>query len=210
MGRVQLVVFDVGNVLIRICEGWADACRISGVPLPACLSDRQTMDQIGELAEQHERGLFDSETFDSLTATLTDLPVEQVAAVARAWLREPYAEIDALVDRVGASGVKTACLSNTNDRHWLMMTGSGPAGLPVDRLHYRFVSHEVGYTKPHPAIYLHVETTTGVDPAAIVFFDDHGPNIEAAAKRGWRATQIAPDGDPVAQMTRHLACLDVL
>lgn len=207
---VQLVVFDVGNVLIRICKGWTDACHASGVHLPACFSDRQTMRWVCELAEQHERGLFNSETFDSLTATLTGLTVEQVASVATAWLRKPFAGIEALIDRVDASGVKTACLSNTNDRHWLMMTGTGSAGLPLDRLHYRFVSHEIGYTKPHPAIYLHVETMTGVDPAAIVFFDDHGPNIQAAADRGWRVMQVTSDANPVAQMTQHLLQLGVL
>jgi FMN phosphatase YigB (HAD superfamily) len=43
-----------------------------------------------------------------------------------------------------------------------------------------------------------------VAPGRIVFFDDVEENVAAARRRGWRGQRILHDGDPIAQVRRHL------
>jgi FMN phosphatase YigB (HAD superfamily) len=105
-----------------------------------------------------------------------------------------------LIDELSARGVRTACLSNTGEVHWRQVNDpADPNFLPLDRLTWRFASHLIGIMKPHDGIYEHVERTTGLPPASMLFFDDLEPNIAAARRRGWRAHQIQCDSDPIAQ-----------
>jgi FMN phosphatase YigB (HAD superfamily) len=58
--------------------------------------------------------------------------------------------------------------------------------------------------KPNDAIYEQAERITGLSGSDILFFDDLEANVTAARGRAWNAVQIAIDGDPVAQVRRHL------
>jgi 2-haloacid dehalogenase len=49
------------------------------------------------------------------------------------------------------------------------------------------VSAHVGVMKPELAIYRHHEKAFGLDPAAILFFDDSPANVEGARAAGWNA-----------------------
>ena len=49
--------------------------------------------------------------------------------------------------------------------------------------------------KPDLAIYRHHAETFGLDPAAILFFDDNVKNVEGARAAGWRAEVFgSPEG----------------
>ncbi len=209
---IQLVCFDLGRVLIEICDGWEDACREAGVTFPVCLGEMDRRQRMVDLALEHETGRIDAGTFDREMARLLGMSPEQVAAVSCAWLKSPCPNIEWLIDAVRQSGVATACLSNTNDRHWRMMSGQvdSPARLPVDRLDHHFVSYVIGAMKPDPAIYAHVEEATGVAPHQIAFFDDLPDNVDAARRRGWYARRITPEMDSVSQMHEALVEWGVL
>ncbi len=132
---------------------------------------------------------------------LIDLTPEHVDAIAHAWLDGPFPGWDALLDRLATANVKTACLSNTNARHWELMQEPGSTNfVPLARLTYRFASHQVRAHKPEPAIYEHVERATNVDPKAILFFDDLAANVAAARERDWSAEIIDTSKDPVEQV----------
>lgn len=62
-------------------------------------------------------------------------------------------------------------------------------------------SHEVGLGKPDAAIFRRYESEFGLAGQAILYFDDHLPNVQAARSVGWNAHQIDPEGDPVIQMS---------
>lgn len=200
----RLVVFDLGGVMIRICSGWPEACGIASVPLPDAIRQQPILDRFTRLSHQHERGLLDNDRFAREAATLVGMPAEHLMAVAEAWLKGPYPGIDALVEQVRATGIATACLSNTNRIHWSLMTGPGRNRLPLHRLDHCFTSFDIGCMKPAGDIYAHVERVTGTPPEAILFFDDNGPNCAAAGKRGWQVCQIDPVGDTAQQMRQHL------
>ena len=213
-GQVRLVVFDLGRVMIRLCGGWEHACRRAGVPFNAALELQQTKQQILHLFFLNETGQLDEAGWARGVAELSGLTPAQAAAVLDVWLDGPFPGWDALLDRLATTGVRTACLSNTNATHWRMMLGEHPdhlaQKLPLHRLDFRFASHLIGAHKPDPAIYRHVEAHTGVYPGAgagagaIVFFDDAAPNVEGARACGWHAHRIDPAADPVTQVE---ACL---
>jgi len=202
---IDLICFDLGRVLVDICSGWREACERAGVAFAEGLDDVVQRRDVVDLAMEHELGRIDAETFDRRLAHLLDMPAAAVAAVCSAWLKQPCEGTEIVLDRV-CGRVMTACLSNTNDRHWRMMRGLVPseARLPLDRLDHHFTSHLIGAMKPDPAIYEHVEKTTGITPQRIAFFDDLVENVEAARQRGWQAVHIDPNAPSVPQMQRVL------
>ncbi len=207
---IQLVVFDLGGVMVRLAGRWKVACAHASVPCPAVLDDPATLDAIRDQVDPSERGHIDNREFIRRVAEIVGLTEEQTDRVGVAWLVGPYPGIEDLVDQLAGNGLQLGCLSNTNDRHWALMNGEGnAASLPMHRLHHRFASHLIGRRKPEPGIYEHVEQQTGIDPACIVFFDDNAPNVEAAQQRGWQAFTIDPER-PVEQMTEHLRALRCL
>lgn len=207
---IRLVCFDLGRVLIRICDGWPEACARAGVPSPA-LTDPAAFREIERLGEEHECGRIDTAGFVHGVARVTGLAPAQVEAIARAWLKGAFPGAAELVREVAAGPVASACLSNTNALHWSQMFEEGsPHRLPLEQFTHRFASHHIGAMKPAPAIYEHVEKTTGLPPESILFFDDHAPNIHAAAARRWHAHRIDTSADPIAQMRGILHELHLL
>ena len=75
--------FDLGRVLVRICDGWEDACRIAKVKFPACLCDMARRGTMVDLALDHELGRIDAQTFDAEMAALLGVPPGGLTATLR-------------------------------------------------------------------------------------------------------------------------------
>ncbi len=208
-----LVVFDLGNVLIRIADDWAHACKIANVehglswPL-----DETKRAQLHAIVVENEIGRMDHDEFCTRAGMLFNLEPKHVSAIADAYLISPFPGVGELLDDLAARSIETACLSNTNVSHWnLMRAETGHAALPLDRLTYRFASQEVGARKPDEAIYKHLERVTKRQPEQIIFFDDKLDNIETAVRLGWNATKIdLADPNPVVTMRVRLEQLRLL
>ncbi len=199
--RVKLVCFDLGCVLVRVRGTWAEACAAAGVPVPAVALDPQRSDELTAIYKPAETGAVDTETFAARTARYTGLTVDQVMRVSDAWLGGAYPGARELVESVTNTGVKTACLSNTNANHWrLLMTPGNEHDVALGRLTYRFASHLMGCAKPDAAAYERVERDTGVAPEDVLFFDDLPANCRAAAQRGWQVIRVDPTNNPIGQM----------
>ena len=141
------------------------------------------------------------------------LDESDVVATWNAYTRGTYAGVAELLDELGAAGVATACLSNTNATHWqLMGDPASHSHFPFDRLTHAFASHLLRLRKPDEAIYAHVERATGAAGGEIVFFDDVAENVDAAARRGLARLShrpVAPD-DPLPQVRSRLRAHGVL
>ena len=208
---IQLVCFDLGRVLIRIGDSWAEACAAAGVAPAVTTMDGPTRQTFLHIVAAHETGELDESGFAERVAALTGAEPDGALAVLTGWLRGAYDGAAELIEALSDRPVQTACLSNTNACHWRLMTGGeGPNALPLDRLDHRFASHLIGRRKPDPAIYQHVERATGVAPGSILFFDDSPENVHAAGQRGWRGHTIEHPGDPVRQVRRQLDRLGLL
>ncbi|MEX0775869.1 MAG: HAD-IA family hydrolase [Phycisphaeraceae bacterium] len=202
---IQLICLDLGGVMIRICGGWEEACRRAGIAFPARLADPAIWMTLQDIGNQHECGLIQDDAFAQQTGQLIDTPPQHVLAGCDAWLKGPYPGAVELIGELSRHGqVRSACLSNTNTRHWRMMTTPGPHFLGLDRLTWRFTSFEARMMKPSPGIFRQVEQATGIAGRAILFFDDSQANVHTAQQRGWQAVRIDPAGDPVAQIRGQL------
>jgi putative hydrolase of the HAD superfamily len=209
---LRLVIFDLGRVLIRICDSWPHACEVAGVAMAPDVAARikgPPPAAADDLLRSYDTGGLDLETFANQIAPLCGLAPRDVIRLQECYLRGPYAGIDPLLDDLAAAGVRTACLSNTSGLHWEMMQAEGgPNFLPLHRLDHRFASHLVRLRKPDEAIYEHVERETGLAGRQIAFFDDVQENVDAALRRGWRAHRIDPvPDDPIPQVRGFLTRL---
>ena len=204
---VELVVFDLGRVLIRICDGWRHACDVAGVKnAPAADPSPEAAAALNAAVCAAEVGDVDLHDFARTSARHLGVSPDDVVALSNAYLLGPYPGAAALLEDLRAAGVRTACLSNTNANHWRLMTDpSSPNFMPFEKLDYRFASHLVRMRKPENRIYAHVEEQTGVTPGRIVFFDDVDENVDAARRRGWNAHPIRIDTDPIVQAREVLA-----
>ncbi len=203
---IQLVCFDLGGVLIRICDTWQQAAGLCAVRLPR----DPVLGDILPVLREMECGRITPAAFCEQVAPLLGVPSEDVRAMLRAWLRGPYQQTDQLIAQLRERGVATACLSNTNAEHWAMMQTDGPNLLPLAQLTFRFASHELGDMKPATGVFAQVEQATGIAGRHILYFDDNADNCAAATARQWLVTRIDPTGDPARQMAGVLRARRVL
>lgn len=204
---IELVVFDLGRVLIRVCDDWRHASRCAGISLPDNTRDLNDADceALQAVVARYDTGQIDVQAFCREIAPLQGLTPEQAFKAHDVFLRGPYRGATKLIADLARANLKTACLSNTSDHHWRqMLDPAGPNFMSLHRLTWQFASHLIGVVKPHSAIYEHVERTTKIPPARTVFFDDLQANVAAARQRGWNAYQIQTGSDPVAQARSQL------
>jgi glucose-1-phosphatase len=214
--QVRIVCFDLGGVIIRTCRDWSQGCRAAGVPIRPAVESPEIEARIRPVDDLHQLGRLETSRFFQLMAEATGglYEPDEVERVHDAWLLGEYEGTADLVQRLNShDGLRTACLSNTNARHWDLMSGDGlrPGRFRAFQgLELRFASHLLGLAKPDPRIYRVFEERTGVSGDHIVFFDDRKENIETARVFGWKARQIDPLSAPARQMADHLSSIRVL
>jgi glucose-1-phosphatase len=218
---LRLVCFDLGGVLVRICQSWTEAYRAAGLDVrdePAAPSIRARR---LELVNLHGTGRITiDEWADGTSAALQGVySADELKRAHHALTLEQHPGALELVDELHAAGAATACLSNTNHTHWLRLVHrdgdralEGTPEYPaVVRLQRHFASHLLGLAKPDDAIYARFEELTGSAPSAIVFFDDLEENVAAAQRRGWHAERVtASHLGAVTQMREHLRRLGIV
>lgn len=203
---IELIIFDLGRVMIDICSDWLEAANRAGVTL-----DQHTyliaQDQInGPLLAAMETGKIDLDGFCDSVSELVDKPAADVKSAFLKWLKTPMPGMIELVKDLQNRGFMTACLSNTSHMHWDMMhdqTSEHYLAM-TEIFNHRFASQEIGIIKPDAGIYEHVESTTGKSPSQIMFFDDNLANIQAAQSRGWHAVLITQDKPVIEQVRQHI------
>jgi HAD superfamily hydrolase (TIGR01509 family) len=197
---IQLVAFDIGGVLIRICRSWKQVFELAGIPWNPSFGSEEAV----QWNQLYESGQITTDQLVQHFATLAaDLSAEQLLTLIDQWLIEPYPGTAQLIDQLNTAGVPTACLSNTNERHWQTMATTARFAA-IQALNTQIASHLVQVMKPKPGIYEALERETGLSGASILYFDDFDINITAALDRGWHAYRIDHAADTTAQMTQHL------
>ncbi len=200
-----LLVFDLGNVLVRLATGFADACVRAGVqPMRGDAAAHHPLMcafETGELSED--------DYFARAIGCFEGMTVPQLRAIFDAWLLGPFPGTEDLLRQLKAKGIRTACLSNTNPPHWRTLRGDNLYE-SMALLDHHFASCDIGASKPALEAYRHVERRTGVDPASIIFFDDREENVTAAVSAGWTAHLIDPARDGVPQVVEVLKSSGIL
>lgn len=189
---IQALLFDFGGVLIeidfdRVFQRWAD---LAGVRFEQ-VKERFTH---GEAYEAHERGeIAAREYFQALRMELgIDLTDEQFLD---GWKEVLLPEIEPTVALLPRLARRIPChlFSNTNLAHYDVWSRRHAKALaPLQR---RFVSHELGYRKPHPDAFRSVARELALEPARILFFDDTEPNVEGAREAGMSTVHVRSPED---------------
>lgn len=214
--KPTIICFDLGGVLVRICRSFREATLRAELPL----RDAEWLDSPPALTARREvifayqcGALSTSEYLEQMSATLRgSYSPDEVLRIHDAWLLEEYPGARHLIEELNAVvGVRTVCLSNTNERHWTALAsrpetaGATPSFPSVIALQQRFASHLMRSSKPDPRIFRALQQALEAAPDEILFFDDLGENVRAARQAGWRAESIDHCGDTTAQIRGLLA-----
>lgn len=211
---IQLVCFDLGGVLVRICRTWEEACARIGLDVRSNDAWERTRPQRRELTRLYGTGRIDCASYARGISELMGglYSPEEITRVHAAWTIQDYPGVHHIVSALNERGTPTACLSNTNHGHWVRLAHEdsgcarpGQPEFPVVRLiRHRYASHLMGLAKPDAAIYAAFQRALRVAPGGILFFDDLEENIAAAQQAGWVARQIDYRVDTAPQIESHL------
>jgi putative hydrolase of the HAD superfamily len=184
---VRNVVFDFGGVLVR----WRPLEIIDSF-----YPDGPLRARVGERVFEHPDWLeMDRGTLsDAAAAERFAARLERPEAEMHSLLRHvkdsltPLPDTVAIVRGLKSRGVPIYGLSN--------MSASTFAHLRAryslwDDFHGIVISAHVGLIKPDPRIFDHLCEQYALHPAETLFIDDHLPNVESAARRGFRTIHFA-------------------
>lgn len=210
--RINLVVFDLGGVLVQAGRSWTEAALALGFTMdPAWLSDFELR---LSLVPRRGRGELSSEEYFERFAEVSGgmFSVADARNISHASLAGEYPGISEVFDRLEAAGIDSAALSNTSDDHWdrLFPSNGGAVEFPtLARIKYRLASHLLGIEKPDRRAYLAIEEVCGRSGASVLYFDDKAENLAPAKELGWQAVLIDHLGDPARQLLEALDSFDV-
>src|SRR5205807_2782455 len=95
----DLVIFDLGRVLIRICDNWRHACEVAGIaPPPERPIDPATRAALDDVMDRFDTGAIDERTFAEEFARCHGARPQDVIRAHRHYLRGPYPGAHQLVD----------------------------------------------------------------------------------------------------------------
>jgi 2-haloacid dehalogenase len=199
--KVEAVIFDIGNVLIR----WQPELYFDGrIGMERRKALFAAVDIHGMMVRIDKGGVFG----DVVEETALAHPdwTEEVR-----WIRDHWGDVAQpdlpqsvrLLRALRARGTPVFALSNFGAENFPMSEAQFPFLAEFDR---RFISGEMRMAKPDAEIYAAVEADCGLVPESLLFADDREDNIAAASARGWQTHLFS---DP-ALFARDLVARGVL
>jgi HAD superfamily hydrolase (TIGR01509 family) len=202
---IRAVVFDLGGVLERIDDfeevlgaKWLEHLALPAEEFRARLAaiDPDKLSEIGQMSE--------AEWAARCAACLRLSPEQQGEFSADVW--DWYCgELDRELMAFAASlrpRVRTAIISNSADGARREELGRYALDESFDPIIY---SHEVGMTKPDPAIFELACSLMGVAPAEMIFVDDVPGHVEAARGLGIHGILHRDTPETIALVTSLIA-----
>lgn len=176
--ETRVVLFDLGGVLIELggvdhfgqLIGEGDEAEIWRSWLTS------------HWVREYERGLCSRREFAAGMREEHGLSLEEEEFLEM-FLSWPRGLLPGASDLVGGleSGVRPACLSNTNELHW---NEQRDADVLQRLFELRFLSHELGLVKPDREIFEHVLSDLGLIGGEVLFLDDNQINVDGALRVG--------------------------
>jgi len=213
MVRIRAIVFDVGGTLIYpadpVGETYARFALAQGVklqPEATTVTFRQAMKACSPRAKgavpadgndrawwkQVVRRSMAPQVFASPQAFAESSAFEAFFEEVYLYFAKPeawgiYPEVLEVLEALRDRAIDLVVLSNWDARLHAVLDGSGLG----EFLPRRFISAELGWEKPDPAIYRHVAEILRLPPSALLSVgDDPRNDVEGPRKAGWQAVQI--------------------
>jgi glucose-1-phosphatase len=183
-GHVDLVLFDLGGVLIEL----------SGVRAMQDLTRITSEEELWRrwltcrwVRRFESGGCSETEFAAGVVADWRlELSPPAFLEAFRSWPVGPLPGARELVAQTRAS-VATGCFSNTNVLHWHDRISAWVTGL----FDHRFLSFELGLLKPDVTAFAQVASMLGVPAERVLFLDDNAVNVAGAAAAGFQAFRAA-------------------
>lgn len=180
----DLVLFDLGGVLAQLEFG-----ALAHVLHPEFDASAWAHWMLtSRAATDFERGAASPEVFAAAVVAevaASGATVSAVLAAFESWLVGPFPGALELLDETRGAGTAVGCLSNCNVVHAPRLTGMG-----LTRFEPALFSHEIGLTKPDPAMYAAATARMASPTARVFFLDDNLVNVTAARAAGWTAAHV--------------------
>lgn len=190
MARPQVVVFDLGKVLVDF--DYSIAARRIAARARMNAPDIQEFIDHSPLLFRFETGHMTRKEFFAEVRSATGFAgtIEEFGG----FFGDIFSPIEPMVrlhDELRQAGVPMFIFSNTNELAVSHIRGSFPFFGQFDGY---ILSYEHGSMKPEDRLYEVVEAKTGRLGAELLYFDDLPENVEAGSRRGWHAVQhVSPD-----------------
>lgn len=191
-GAIRALLFDLGGVVLdfdfnRVFRRWAEisGCRFEQI------RSRFRFDHSFEALERGEIGAL--QYFNALRRTLgIDISDD---AFEEGWNRVYTGEIPGMADvlRRASKKLPLYALTNSNSIHKTVWSRRFARTLRLFR--QVFNSSDLGARKPEPEVFRIVADRTGIDPGAMVFYDDFDENVAGARRAGFHAVHVTSMSD---------------
>jgi putative hydrolase of the HAD superfamily len=200
---VQLVVFDIGGVLVRIVP-WDEAHLACGYEEQRMPPREAFLAEMSRLNHAYDSGVLQPDAYEeaAIRAAGARYTLEEVRLIHASQLLEERPGIGAVFDALDEANLGIGLLSNTNPVHWERLTAAAEATQypTLLRARHRLASFMAGCAKPEARIYEEFARLAGSKPAEILFFDDLERNVTGAKAAGWRAELVYPREDVAEQL----------
>ncbi|MBU4318329.1 MAG: HAD-IA family hydrolase [Proteobacteria bacterium] len=185
--KPKLVIFDLGNVVIRIdwqpmFDIWSKA---SGVPA----KDLQLRFQFDENYEGFERGQLTARDYHACVCRLLGavIPYPKFLEGWNAIFQDTVQGIGELLTQL-KDKVRVVAFTNSNEVHHQVWRKKYEDVLT--HFHHIFISSEMGLRKPDAESFKHILSHFAMEPRETLFFDDLLPNVDAARRLGIHAVLV--------------------
>ncbi len=202
----DLVVFDLGGVLVRAYHTWAGALGNGGFPFDPHERWEGSVFALPEYLPHEAGRLAEAEYLAAVAAYARLSGPEEARRLHEAILGPEFPGVEPVLRDLKAQGVRTAALSNNNPIHWRVLTDPAryPALAVLDDL---VSSHELGAHKPEPEAFARFERRLGIESAGgarVLFFEDNPANADAARAYGWDAVLVDVSAERAPQIRAAL------
>lgn len=179
-----LIVFDIGNVLLKFDMG--RAVQNFNRHSPAAGDSLRLALWKSPLGAHFERGRYSGHQIYRKLRNRFGLRLSYADfCLAFSDIFTPVTENLALLEEL-SERYPVALLSNTNGIHWRYIHQHYPA---LRRARWPYSSHILGHMKPDPRIYRALARRTGTPLDRMVFVDDLLTNVQAARRLGIKAVR---------------------
>ena len=221
---VKVVLFDLGNVLVRIRANLREAvasvyrdCVALEVGTALDIKRERLYHRFG--AGEIEYAYYLDQLVQELAPSLNELEKLDMTLVEwreildkahRAWVLDFYPFAPTLLEQLSKTGKGVACLSNTDPVHIGELQKQALSQFCFDLLNPILFSYELGASKPDALIYERAQSLLGCKAEEILFFDDKLANIEQAESLGWHCCMIKNVENPESEIRQALSDYGIL
>lgn len=200
--KVNTVIFDLGRVLVRIHTGGEKFGRLMSA---MGIEPEHAFGIYWHERElrQHMTGEIFSADFYRLARERYNLP-HSYREFVEAWcdIFQPYPEMEEIFARVEKKH-RVGILSDTDPLHWNYIINENPW---LGRVEKPTLSFQVGFLKPHPAMFEAAADNCRRRKEECLFIDDVQENVDGARYNGMQAISFSgPE-----KLERDLARLGIL